>query len=168
MTGAEFRRLGSRLLVLIFLLAGLLFVNSSKSSAVARDDCYADCQRISRFCHDHPDGLYENLDGINECSSFVSTIFCYNWDCPHSFTSRYTYSPCIYNPSLPQCDCNFNPTASYCGQPASLETCPNIVDNCRTRCETFAQSFPDFHCCEWSVDSSCMQASCNFRLCRNN
>lgn len=166
MTSTEFRRLGRRLLILVFLLAGLSFLESSKSSAVAAtDDCYADCQRISRFCNDHPDGLYENLDGINECSSFTSTIFCYNWDCPHAFTNRFTYSPCLYNPSLPQCDCNYNPNASYCGQPASLETCPNIVDDCRTRCEAAAPV--GYHCCEWGVDDSCMQASCHYMLCKN-
>jgi hypothetical protein len=164
MTRAEFGKLGSRLLILVFLLAGISFLESDRSSAAAvPEDCYASCQRISRFCNDHPDGLYENLDGINECSSFVSTQFCYTWDCPHPFISKFTYSPCLYNPSLPQCECNQVP--AFCGSPASLETCPNIVDNCRQRCE--ANTPPGYHCCEWQVDNSCMQASCKYTYCQN-
>ena len=157
MTSAEFRKLGSRLLILIFLLAGLSFLESTKSSAVAAaaDDCYADCQRISRFCHDHPDGQYQNLDGINDCSSFTSTIFCYNWDCPHAYTNRFTYSPCIYNPDLPDCDCNINPYGPNCGNPTSTETCPNIVENCHATCEAWAQQNGK-HCRSWTVDDSCI------------
>jgi hypothetical protein len=162
MTGAEFRRLGSRLLVLIFLLAGLSFIYPGQLSAVARDDCYADCQRISRFCQAHPDGQYENLDGINECSSFVSTTFCYNWDCPHAYTNKFTYSPCLYNPSLPDCDCNINPYGPNCGNPTSTETCPNIVDNCHATCVAAAQQAGK-QCCSWTVAESCI--SCMYTLC---
>lgn len=161
MSGTEFRKLGSRLLALVFLLAGLSFLETDKSSAVAADDCYADCQRISRFCAAHPDGLYENLDGVNECSSFVSVNFCYTWDCPHAFVDKFTYSPCLYNPSLPDCDCNINPNGPNCGNPTSVETCPNIVDNCRTRCQTYAQSVGK-SCRSWSVSDSCI--TCTFTI----
>ena len=163
MKGAEFRRLGSRLLVLLFLLAGLSFVDGGRPSAVAADDCYADCQRVYRFCRDHPDGLYENLDGINECSSFVSVDFCWRWDCPHPFYNKFTYSPCLYNPSLPECDCTMNPNGPTCGGPMSPQTCPNVVDNCQTTCENAAAAHPGYHCCSWSVSDDCM--SCTYMLC---
>ena len=162
MKGTAFRRIGSRFLMLIFLLAGLSFVNAGRSTSVGADDCYSDCQRISRFCQAHPDGQYENLDGINECSSFVSTQFCYNWDCPHAFVNKFTYSPCEYNTSLPQCDCLYNPYASWCtGPPQSAQDCPNIVDQCHYDCESYAQAVGK-HCSSWSVSDSCIV--CTFTI----
>jgi hypothetical protein len=160
MTGNEYGRLGTRLLVLIFLLAGLSFVNSSKSTAVT-DDCWADCSHISRFCQAHPDGQYENLDGLNDCSSFTSTQFCYNWDCPHAYTNRFTYSPCTYNPDLPDCDCNINPNGPNCGNPTSTETCPNIVENCHDTCVNYATSVGKT-CLSWTVAESCIP--CTFTI----
>ena len=142
MTGTEFGRLGSRLLVLIFLLAGLSFVDSSKSSTAvaAVDDCYADCSRISRFCQAHPDGQYTNLDGINDCANFVSTIFCYTWDCPHAFTNKFTYSPCLDNPSLPDCNCDLNPYGPNCGNPTNPDS--NTFDSTSLNCNFSGRLVP--------------------------